>query len=99
MMNINKDIYKELQRFEIYFRQAYFGSYLMNCSSKTTLDLLEIVRKIGYIQGVNITCNSCRIKFFKEVAKEYFTYQNSITVKKEKKKKTVVEEIIEKGDE
>ena len=78
MIKINKKIYKELQKFEMYFRQSYFGSYLMNCSSKTTLDLLEIVRKIGHVGSVNVSCNSCKIKFFKEIAKEYFNYQNTI---------------------
>lgn len=72
MIKINKTYYKQLQKFEMYFRQSHFGSYLMNCSSKTTLDLLEIVRKIGYVGSVNVSCNSCKIKFFKEIAKEYF---------------------------
>lgn len=78
MIKINKTYYKQLQKFEMYFRQAHFGSYLMNCSAKTTLDLLEIVRKIGYVGGVNVSCNSCKIKFFKDIAKDYFTYQKSI---------------------
>jgi ribosomal protein S8 len=92
-MNINKDTYKDLQKFEMYFRQAHYGSYLMNCSSKTTLEVVDIAKKCGYVGSVNVTCNSCKIKFFKEVAKEYFTYQKSIENKKKKK----IEEI-EKGD-
>lgn len=97
-MNINKDTYKELQRFEKHLRSAFYGSYLMNCSSKTTLDVLEIVRKNGYVGSVNVSCNSCKIKFFKDIAKDYFTYQKSIAENKKNKKKTVVEEI-EKGEE
>lgn len=100
-MNINKDTYKELQKFEKHLRSAFYGSYIMGMSTKEKLDLVEISRKIGYLQGVNTACNSCVIKWVKEIGKEYFTYQKSITENKKNKKKTVVEpieEMIEKGD-
>lgn len=82
-MKINKTYYKLLQKYETYFRQAHYGSYLMNCSSKVTLEVVDIAKKCGYVGSVNVSCNSCKIKFFKEVAKVYFEYQKSIDKKGE----------------
>lgn len=98
MVKINQTIYKQLQQYESFLRSAYYGSYIMNLSISKFLEIIEIVRKGGWNGSANPTCNSCKIKVLKEIGKYYFEYQKSLTVKKEKKKKTVVEEIIEKGD-
>ena len=80
MIKINKNIYKQLKKYEMYLRQAKH-CYLMNCSSKTILDVLEIVRKCGYVGSVNVACSNCKLKFLQEIAKPYFEYQISLEKK------------------
>lgn len=82
-LNINKKLYKELQKYEKHFRSTVYGSYIMGMSTKEKMDLLELSRKIGYLQGVNIACNSCVIKWVKEIGKNYFEFQKTIEKKGE----------------
>lgn len=83
MIKINKTTYKELQKFERHFRSVVYGSYIMNMSTKDKLELIEISRKIGYYEGVQIACNSCIIKFVGVIGKAYFEYQKTIEKKGE----------------
>lgn len=78
MIKLNKSIYKKLQPYETYFRQAHYGCYLMNMSSLKILDILEIVKKCGYVGSVTVSCNNCKLKFMKEIGKYYFEYQKSL---------------------
>jgi hypothetical protein len=78
MIKLNKKTYKALQPYETYFRQAYYGCYLMNMSALKITNILEIVRKCGYVGSVTVGCNSCKLKFMKEIGKEYFEYQKSL---------------------
>ena len=99
MMNINKDIYKELQPFAVHLRTAFYGCYYSNLSQMKVLQLLDIARKAGYVKSVTTSCNNCVLRFLRDIGEAYFKYEKSITENKKNKKKTVVEEeTIEKGE-
>lgn len=100
-MIINKDTYKELQPFAVHLRTAFYGCYYSNLSQTKILQLFNIARKAGYVKSVTTSCNSCVLRFLRDIGEAYFKYEKSITENKKNKKKTVVEpieEIIEKGD-
>lgn len=98
-MDINRDIYKELQPFAVHLRTAFYGCYYSNLSQMKVLQLIDIARKAGYVKSVTTSCNNCVLRFLRDIGEEYFNYQKSIAENKKNKKKTVVEEErIEKGD-
>lgn len=109
-MNINKDIYKELQPFAVHLRTAFYGCYYSNLSQIKVLQLLDIARKAGYVKSVTTSCNNCVLRFLHDIGEAYFKYEQSITENKKKKTKVeeqpivveeqpiVEEEIIQKGD-
>lgn len=98
MIKLNEKTYKELQQFATYFRQAYYGCYYTNLSQLKITNILEIVRRCGYVGSVTVSCNNCVLRFLRDVGEAYFNYEKSITEIKKNKKKTVIEEPIEKGD-
>lgn len=78
MIKLNKNTYTKLRKFEPQFRSAYYGCYLVNISTIAINEALEIAKKAGYTGSMNISCGSCKLKFFKEVGKAYFEYQKQL---------------------
>lgn len=80
-MNITKKIYKELQPFATYFRTAYYGSYYTNLSQLKITNILEIVRKCGYVGSVTTSCNNCVLRFLRDIGEAYFKFEKTLEKK------------------
>lgn len=78
MLTINKTSYKQLQKYESYFRQAYYGMYLTGMDMMTTKKIIELYEKIGGNKVINTVCNACKLSMCKEIGKVYFEYQKKM---------------------
>lgn len=78
MIKINKKNYKKFQVYEQWLRTAHYGSYVMGISQLKITQLVELARSAGYTGSLVSSCNSCLIKFLREVAKPYFEYQKTL---------------------
>lgn len=87
MINLTKEEYTQLQKYEADLRRAFKAGYKLPCPREEEDYIVSLVRKYEPGRQINRSCGNCMFKVFERVGMWYFSYVEEQPAE-EKSKKT-----------